>query len=476
MSKDNFFDLAIIGAGSAGLSLASGTSQLGLNVALIEGHKMGGDCLNYGCVPSKSLLAAAKSIYQCQHQAPAFGVEIKLKSVDFSKVMQHVHSVIKTIAPHDSVERFESLGVTVFQEQAQFLDAQTLKAGEQIIKARKIVIATGTSPFVPPIKGLDKINYLTNETIFDLTLLPKHLIVIGGGPIGCELAQAFAMLGSKVTILEARKILPKDDEDGVEIVKNSLLAMKIDILEHAEVNEVTQKNAEILEVKVKTSSGEKIIEGSHLLIATGRKANIEQLNLDKAGVSYSSKGIEVNTRLQTHQKHIYAIGDVVGPYQFTHMASYQAGIVLRNIVFKWPAKISYEAVPWVTYTYPELAHVGKTEVDIKEHSDFIITKGSFSQSDRAQTENETDGSIKVITDKKGKIAGVTIVGVHAGELIFPWVMALREGKSLRAFTDTIAPYPTLSEVSKQVAGEFYKPKLFSKKVRKLVSWLQKLWW
>lgn len=476
MSKDNFFDLAIIGAGSAGLSLASGTSQLGLNVALIEGHKMGGDCLNYGCVPSKSLLAAAKSIYQCQHQAPAFGVEIKLKSVDFSKVMQHVHSVIKTIAPHDSVERFESLGVTVFQEQAQFLDAQTLKAGEQIIKARKIVIATGTSPFVPPIKGLDKINYLTNETIFDLTLLPKHLIVIGGGPIGCELAQAFAMLGSKVTILEARKILPKDDEDGVEIVKNSLLAMKIDILEQAEVNEVTQKNAEILEVKVKTSSGEKIIEGSHLLIATGRKANIEQLNLDKAGVSYSSKGIEVNTRLQTHQKHIYAIGDVVGPYQFTHMASYQAGIVLRNIVFKWPAKISYEAVPWVTYTYPELAHVGKTEVDIKEHSDFIITKGSFSQSDRAQTENETDGSIKVITDKKGKIAGVTIVGVHAGELIFPWVMALREGKSLRAFTDTIAPYPTLSEVSKQVAGEFYKPKLFSKKVRKLVSWLQKLWW
>ncbi|QBR84828.1 dihydrolipoamide dehydrogenase [Legionella israelensis] len=476
MSKDNFFDLAIIGGGSAGLSLASGTSQLGLNVALIEGHKMGGDCLNYGCVPSKSLLAAAKSIYQCQHQAPAFGAEIKLKSVDFSKVMQHVHSVIKTIAPHDSVERFESLGVTVFQEQAQFLDAQTLKAGEQIIKARKIVIATGTSPFVPPIKGLDKINYLTNETIFDLTLLPKHLIVIGGGPIGCELAQAFAMLGSKVTILEARKILPKDDEDGVEIVKNSLLAMKIDILEQAEVNEVTQKNTEILEVKVKTSSGEKIIEGSHLLIATGRKANIEQLNLDKAGISYSSKGIEVNTRLQTQQKHIYAIGDVVGPYQFTHMASYQAGIVLRNIIFKWPAKISYEAVPWVTYTYPELAHVGKTEVDIKEHSDFTITKGSFSQSDRAQTENETDGSIKVITDKKGKIAGVTIVGVHAGELIFPWVIALREGKSLRAFTDTIAPYPTLSEVSKQVAGEFYKPKLFSKKVRKLVSWLQKLWW
>ncbi|WP_133139290.1 dihydrolipoyl dehydrogenase family protein [Legionella genomosp. 1] len=476
MSNDNLFDLAIIGAGSGGLSLASGAAQLGLKVALIERHKMGGDCLNYGCVPSKALLAAAKSIYQCGSLAPKFGAEIEFKSVDFTKVMRHVHSVIKTIEPHDSIERFESLGVTVFKDQGQFIDEHTIKAGEEIIKARKIAIATGSSPLIPPIKGLDTTSYLTNETIFDLTVLPKHLIVIGGGPIGCELAQAFAMLGSKVTVVEAMKILPKDDRDCVAVVRQSLKDMNVEILEEAQVNEVSQKDESTIEVKISTSPDDKTLTGSHLLVATGRRANVEHLNLDKAGISYTKKGIEVNNRLQTSQKHIFAIGDVAGPYQFTHMASYQAGIVLRHVVFKIPAKVKYNAVPWVTYTYPELAHVGKTETDIKEPSDFTITEWQFSQSDRAQTEDETVGMIKVITDKKGIIAGVTIVGLHAGELILPWVMALREGKNLRTFTDAIAPYPTLSEVSKQVAGEFYKPKLFSKKVRTLVSWLQKLWW
>ncbi|KTD64292.1 dihydrolipoyl dehydrogenase family protein [Legionella spiritensis] len=476
MSNDNVFDLAVIGGGSGGLSLSAGTAQLGLKVALIEGHKMGGDCLNYGCVPSKALLAAAKSIYQARHQAPKFGVVAEFKSVDFTKVMQHVHSVIKTIEPHDSVERFESLGVKVFQEQGQFLDANTIKAGAHTIKAGKIVIATGSSPFVPAIKGIDSTKYLTNETIFDLSVLPEHLIVVGGGPIGCELAQAFAMLGSKVTIIEAMTILPKDDKDCVAVVRQSLQGMGIDILEDAQVNEVIQKDESTIDVKMTASSEDRTLTGSHLLMATGRRANVERLHLDKAGVSSTKTGIAVNARLQTSQKHIFAIGDVAGPYQFTHMASYQAGIVLRNIVFKIPAKASYEAVPWVTYTYPELAHVGKAESDISDRSDFIMTEWPFSRSDRAQTEDETNGKIKVLTDKKGKIAGVTIVGLHAGELILPWVMAVREGKSLRAFTDTIAPYPTLSEVSKQVAGEFYKPRLFSKKVLKLVSWLQKLWW
>ncbi|WP_133129033.1 dihydrolipoyl dehydrogenase family protein [Legionella nagasakiensis] len=476
MSHDNTFDLAIIGAGSGGLSLASGTAQLGLKVALIEGHKMGGDCLNYGCVPSKALLAAAKSIYQCWHKAPKLGLVFESKFVDFTKVMQHVHSVIKNIEPHDSVERFESLGVAVFQEQGQFLDANTIQAGKQTIKARKIVIATGSSPFIPPIQGIDTTKYLTNETIFDLTVLPKHLIVIGGGPIGCELAQAFAMLGSKVTLVEVMNILPKDDKDCVEVVRRSLKNMGIDILEETRVNEVVQKDESTIDVKITTPSEDQTISGSHLLVATGRRANVERLNLDTAGVSYTPKGITVNVRLQTNQKHIFAIGDVVGPYQFTHVASYQAGIVLRNIVFKIPAKVIYNAVPWVTYTYPELAHVGNTENNLKERSDFTITEWRFSQSDRAQAEDETAGIIKVLANKQGKIAGVTIVGAHAGELILPWVMALREGKNLRTFTDSIVPYPTLSEVSKQVSGEFYRPKLFSMKVRILVSWLQKLWW
>lgn len=475
MSNNNF-DLAIIGGGSAGLSLASGSAQLGLKVALIEGHKMGGDCLNYGCVPSKALLAAAKSIYKAKHQATKFGAEVEFKALAFSKVMQHVHSVIKTIAPHDSVERFESLGVKVFQEHGQFIDANTIKAGAHTIKARKIVIASGSSPFIPPIKGIDTTNYLTNETIFDLNVLPNHLIIIGGGPIGCELAQAYAMLGSKVTIVEVMAILAKDDKDCVSVVRQSLKDMNIDILEEAEVQKVAQKDESTIEVKITTSEGEKTITGSHLLVATGRRASVKNLGLEKAGVSYTQKGINVNDRLRTRQKHIYAIGDVVGPYQFTHMASYQAGVVLRNIAFKLPAKVRYNAVPWVTYTYPELAHVGKNEKNIEEHSDFNITQWPLSQSDRSQTEDETAGLIKIITNKKGKIFGVTIAGNHAGELILPWVIALRQGKTLRTFTDTIAPYPTLSEVSKQVSSEFYKPKLFSKKVRILVSWLQKLWW
>jgi len=476
MSKDNHFDIAIIGGGSGGLSLASGSAQLGLKVALIEGHKMGGDCLNYGCVPSKALLAAAKSIYQARYKAPEFGAEIEFKSVDFSKVMEHVHSVIKTIEPHDSVERFESLGVSVFQEYGAFVDKNTLKAGDKTITARKIVIASGSSPFIPPIKGIDTIDYLTNETIFDITALPKHLMVIGGGPIGCELAQAFAMLGSKVTIIEAMSILPKDDKDCVAVVRDSLKDKGIEVLEQSQVNEVIRKNDATIDVLITTSKEDKILTGSHVLVATGRKPNVDKLHLEKANITYSKKGIDVNNRLQTSQKHIYAIGDVAGPYQFTHMAFYQSGIVLRNIAFKMPAKVSYDAVPWVTYTSPELAHVGKSATDIKDDSDLIITQWQFNQSDRAQAEAETSGLIKVITDKKGKIYGTTIVGVHAGELILPWTMAIREGKSLRAFTDTIAPYPTLSEVSKQVSSEFYKPKLFSGKVRTLVSWLQKLWW
>lgn len=476
MSNDNHFDIAIIGGGSGGLSLASGSAQLGLKVALIEGHKMGGDCLNYGCVPSKSLLAAAKTIYQARYKAPEFGAEIEFKSLDFSKVMNHVHSVIKTIEPHDSVERFESLGVSVFKEYGHFINKNTLKAGDKTITARKIVIATGSSPFIPPIKGIDSIDYLTNETIFNITTLPSHLIVVGGGPIGCELTQAFAMLGSRVTIIEAMSILPKDDKDGVAVVRQSLKDTGIELLEESQVNEVVRKDDGTVDVLISNASEDRVLTGSHVLVATGRKPNVDKLNLEKAGIVYSKKGIEVNNRLQTNQRHIYAIGDVAGPYQFTHMAAYQSGIVLRNVAFKIPAKVSYNAVPWVTYTSPELAHVGKSESEIKDDEHFIVTQWQLYQSDRAQTENETTGLIKVITDKKGKIHGATIVGAHAGELILPWTMALREGKSLRAFTDTIAPYPTLSEVSKQVSGEFYKSKLFSGKVRTLVSWLQKLWW
>ncbi|KTD73847.1 dihydrolipoyl dehydrogenase family protein [Legionella tucsonensis] len=473
MSEKINCDLAIIGGGAGGLSLAAGSAQLGLNVLLLESGKMGGDCLNYGCVPSKSLLAAAKTFYHLK-QASRFGIHTQGLSFAFPQVMQHVHQVIANIAEHDSVERFASLGVRTIQSAGKFIAPDAMQVGNQIIRAKRFAIATGSSPFIPSIPGISSVPYLTNETIFDLQEQPKHLIVIGGGPIGCELAQAFAMLGSKVTILEGLNILPKDDADCVAVIRQQLEEMNMTIYEQAKVQEIEAHPDTGIIVSFEYQNEASTISGSHLLIATGRRANVDGLDLEKANVNYTPKGIEVNQRLQTSNKKIYALGDVVGPYQFTHMAGYQAGIVLRNVVFKWPAKVDYNAVPWVTYTEPELAHVGLLATDTQKRPDTQITEWPFVNNDRAQTECTLNGKIKIITDKKGRVLGVTIVGPHAGELILPWVMAIREGKTLRSFTDVIAAYPTLSEISKRVAGEFYTPKLFSDKTRWLVRWLQKL--
>lgn len=466
-------DLAIIGGGAGGLSLAAGSAQLGLKVILVESGTMGGDCLNTGCVPSKSLLSAAKTFYHMK-QASRFGIHAQGLTIDFSQVMQHVHQVIANISEHDSVERFESLGVQVIQASGKFIARDAIQADNQVIRAKRFVIATGSSAFIPPIPGIESVPYLTNETVFDLQKLPEHLIVIGGGPIGCELAQAFAMLGSKVTILEGLNILPKDDADCVAVIRNELEEMNITIYEQAKVQRIGTQvdNGIIISFEVQNEPAR--ITGSHLLIATGRRANVDGLDLEKAQVKYTPKGIEVNQRLQTSNKKIYALGDVAGPYQFTHMAGYQAGIVLRNIVFKWPAKVNYHAVPWVTYTEPELAHVGLLATEAQKRPDTQITEWPFVDNDRAQTECTLNGKIKIITDRKARILGLTIVGPQAGELILPWVIAINEQKTLRSFTDVIAPYPTLSEISKRVAGAFYTPKLFSDKTRWLVRWLQKL--
>ncbi|MBA2653178.1 MAG: FAD-dependent oxidoreductase [Tatlockia sp.] len=467
------YDLAIVGAGAGGLSVASVAAQLGLRVVLIESGKMGGDCLNYGCVPSKSLLAAAKIAYQLRHTSQ-FGISVKKVEIDFQKVMQHVHHVIATLAKNDSIKRFKSLGVHVIKASARFLDAKTLAAGDDVIQAKRFVIATGSFPFKPSIPGLEDTPYLTNETIFDLKEQPKHLIVIGGGPIGCELAQAFSMLGSKVTIVEGLTILPKDDVDCVTILREHLNSIGIVIYENSKVQNIAQTPHQDIRVTIEKQGKTVTFSGSHLLIAAGRRANVDGLDLEKAGIRYSDMGIDVNSYLQTTNKKVYALGDVVGPYQFTHMASYHAGVVLRNIAFRIPSKINYQAVPWVTYTEPEIAHVGILAEEALKRTDLKITEWPFMENDRAHIEHTPQGKIKVITNKKARILGVTIVGPHAGELILPWVIAIREQKSLRDFTDAIVPYPTLSEISKQVAGEFYKPQLFSKKTRWLVSLLNKL--
>jgi pyruvate/2-oxoglutarate dehydrogenase complex dihydrolipoamide dehydrogenase (E3) component len=465
------YDLAIIGAGSGGLSLAAGAAQLGLKVVLVEKGLMGGDCLNYGCIPSKSLLAAAKANWQANH-SENLGVPASNNSIHFKKVIQHLKQVIETLAVHDSVKRFEGLGVKVIQAAGQFIDQTTLRAGTHEIKAKNFVIATGSSATIPPIPGLDQINFYTNETLFNITDLPPQLIIIGGGPIGCELAQAFAMLGSKVTLIEGASILGNDDPEAVEIVRQSLIKTDIFLNEHLTINQISSDHNGNIIIQGERNDKKINLTGTHLFIATGRKPNIEKLNCQQAGIKFNKKGIIVNQRLRTSNKKIYAIGDAAGKLQFTHVANDHAGVVLRNIAFKLPAKVKETAIPWVIFTEPELAHVGKSEAFCTTTNiAHTVLKMDYTNNDRAQTDQQTTGFIKVIANPQGKILGVTIVGHQAGELVFPWVMAIREGKKLRSFTDTIVAYPTLSELSKRVASQFYTPKLFSRKVKKLVQFL-----
>lgn len=463
-------DLCVIGAGSGGLSVAAGAVQLGASVVLIEAHKMGGDCLNYGCVPSKSLIAAAKRA-NVFRTSGAFGIQEEEPKVNFEKLHHHIHNVITTLAPQDSVKRFEGLGVHVIRERAHFLSPTLVQAGNTQINAKYFVISTGSSPAIVPLPGIENVPYLTNETIFNLKEKPDHLMVVGGGPIGCEIAQAYRLLGVKTTILEAFTLLPREDPEVVDILRHRLKADGINIFERAKVLSVSQKNKS-MRLDVDHEGREITIEGSHLLMATGRKPNVDHLGLEEAGVTFTPKGIVVDGRLRTSNKKIYAIGDVIGGYQFTHMASYHAGIVIKNCLFHLPSKVNYKAVPWVTFTDPEVAHVGLTYQDIPSTSKTLYWP--YKDSDRAQAERETEGLIKVSTTPKGHILGVSIIGANAGELILPWGLAIEKNLKIRALADAIVPYPTLSEINKKVAGSFYTPLLFSPFTRKLVRFLLKV--
>ena len=466
-------DLAIIGGGSGGLSVAAGAAQLGAKVVLVEKHKMGGDCLNYGCVPSKALIAAGHAA-QTIRDGAMFGVNGHEPAIDFMKVNAHVHGVIAAIAPNDSVERFSKLGVNVIKAPARFVSPSVIEAGGQEIEARRFVIATGSSAFVPPVPGLETVPYLTNQTVFDLTEAPEHLIVIGGGPIGLELAQAHRRLGCKVTVIEAFSIMPKDDPEAVAVVRSRLIAEGVEIIEGAKVESVA-KDGNRIAVTAKRPDVALRILGTHLLVAAGRRPNVKGLGLDAAGIAFSPKGIDVDHRLRTSNKRVFAIGDVAGSYQFTHISGYHAGIVVRNALFNIPAKVDYHAVPWVTYTDPELAHVGMTEAEAQAKSpDSKAITWHFAENDRAQAERATEGFVKAIVGKGGVIIGATIVGRHAGELILPWVLAAQKRMKIGDMTSAIAPYPTLSEASKRVAGAWYTPKLFSERTRTVVRWMQRL--
>jgi pyruvate/2-oxoglutarate dehydrogenase complex dihydrolipoamide dehydrogenase (E3) component len=465
-------DICVIGAGSGGLSVAAAAAAFGVPVVLIEKGKMGGDCLNYGCVPSKALLAAARHATEPRRVTP-FGLTLPRAEIDFAKVSAHVHGVIAAIAPNDSKERFTGLGVHVIEGAARFKDAATVTVGDKFeIKARRFVIATGSSPAVPPIPGLAEAPYLTNETIFELKRCPEHLIIIGAGPIGLELAQAHRRLGAKVTVLEAATPLAKDDPECAAIVLEQLAREGIVIRSGAKVTRISHNDGRIQAV-IETSQGEEMIEGSNLLIAAGRRANVEGLDLEKAGIKYEPHGIVVDKGLKTTNKKAYAIGDAAGG-QFTHVANYHAGIVIRNALFRLPAKASDDAIPWVTFTDPELAHVGLTEAQARErHKTIRVLRWPYHENDRAQAERDTHGHIKVVTAKNGRILGASIVGAHAGELITTWTLALSRGLNIRAMTDVVVPYPTLSEIGKRAAMSYFSPSLSNPKLRKLVNFLRR---
>ncbi len=466
-------DFCIIGAGSGGLSLAAAAAAFGQKVVLIEKHKMGGDCLNYGCVPSKALIAAGKRA-QAMRTSAKFGVAPIDPRIDPRAVHDHVKGVIAAIEPNDSVERFTGLGVRVITAAGRFIDKSTVVAGEHRITARRFVIATGSSPMVPPIPGLADVPYFTNETIFDNTERLPHLIVIGGGPIGMELAQAHRRLGSNVTVLEGFKALGKDDPELTAIVLARLKSEGIDIREGSMVQSVASRNGGVAITIVKDGTPE-TIEGSHVLVAAGRRANTADLGLEAAGVVFDKKGITVDAGLRTSNRRVFAIGDVTGGLQFTHVANDHAGIVIKRALFRLPAKTTGRIVPWVTYTDPELAHVGLTEADARaKYGKINILRWPYHENDRAQAERETEGHVKVVVSPKGHILGASIVGSHAGELIQMWSLALSQGLKIRAMTDWISPYPTLSEVNKRAAFRYYATAASNPVVRKAIAWLAKL--
>jgi len=417
-------------------------------------------------------LAAGKQAETLRNGAK-FGIAGVEPEVDFKAVMAHVHGVIATIAPVDSQERFEGLGVHVIREEARFKDKDTIVAGDHVIRPRRIVIATGSAPVAPPIPGLADIPYLTNETLFDNEVLPSKLIIIGGGPIGIEMAQAHRRLGADVVVLEGNTALSNDDPDLVAVVMKQLRAEGIEIKEQAMAESVAMRGEDY----VVTLKGGEQVTGSHLLVAAGRAPNLDGLDLEAGGVERDRRGVVVNKRLRsTTNKRVYAAGDAAGKLQFTHVAGYHAGIVIQNVLFRLPVSAKHYAIPWVTYSDPELAQVGLTEAQARAQNgdDIRVLHWDFAENDRAQSERRTDGFMKVMTAKNGRILGASIVGYAAGEMIGTWAMLTGQKAKISSVAQSVFPYPTRAEASKRAAGGYYTPKLFSDRTKWLVKLLSKL--
>ena len=473
MSKHDY-DMIIIGGGAAGLTVAAGAAQLGAKTALIEKEKLGGDCLHYGCVPSKTLIKAAK-VYHYAKNLKAFGLpEVTVPPCNIKSVMDHVREVIDQVAVHDSVERFQGLGVEVIFGSAEFVSDHEVKVNGKTLSASRFTIATGSRSMVIPIEGLQETGFITNVETFSLENLPSRLVVLGAGPIGSELAHALARLGSKVTLVDVLEYpLSFEDHDMAEVVIKQIVNDGISLRMSSKAKKAYKEgNQKILLIEDKNGS-EEAIQCDEILLATGRRPNVEGLNLEAAGVEYTNKGIETNLRMQTSQKHISAAGDVNGKFPFTHIAGAEGSIIVRNAIMHIPGKINYNMTPWVIFTDPEIASIGYNEKRAKEDNiDYDIHVEEFVEVDRALAESEYQGKIKILTEAgSDKIIGVQIVGLHAGEVIGASVLAVNKHMKLSDLATQIFAYPTLSEIHKKSAGKYYAQKVFSPKVRTILKFI-----
>jgi pyruvate/2-oxoglutarate dehydrogenase complex dihydrolipoamide dehydrogenase (E3) component len=463
------FDIGVLGGGAAGLTITAGAAQLGAKTLLVEKTPvLGGDCLHFGCVPSKTLIKTSRVYHDIRH-AGQYGLpDVDVKPVDFKHVSERIGSVISKIQKHDSVERFCSLGARVEFGQAEFIDEHSIRLNGRTYSAKTWAIATGSSPAIPPFEGLDSVSFLTNKEIFSLPALPGSMVILGGGPIAIEMAQAFNRLGTRITVIQrSAQILSREDQDLADTVMERLADEGVLFALGSAIISVAEKNG-VKEVTFKDSGGQiKKIAADALLVAMGRSPNTDGLGLEKAGLNFSHKGIEVDDRLRTSHKHIYAAGDITGQYQFTHAAGYEGSIVVSNAIFHLPRKTDYTFLPWCTYTSPELASIGLNEkrataAGIK----YSVWTEKFKNNDRSLAEGEETGMIKMLLDEKEKPIGVQILGPQGGDLLNEWVAVFNGKVKLSTLAGAIHPYPTLGEINKRVAGTFLSEKIFSDTVKK----------
>lgn len=463
-------DVIVIGGGAAGLTAAGGCALFGLKTALIEGHAMGGECLNNGCVPSKALITSAKRAAEAR-EGLRHGVELAAPTVHWSGVHKHIHDAIAHIAPHDSEERFEEMGCEVIRDWAKITGRETVAVGGRTLTAPRIVIATGSGPFVPPIEGLDSVPYLTNENIFDLDALPGHLVIVGGGVIGMEMAQSFCRLGSKVTIIEPGELMGRDDRDSVAVVA--------EVMREEGVTFVKGRAEKISGaaglVRVHTGNGDEVIEGTHLLIAVGRKARVAGYGLEELGIELGRNGIIVDERRRTSVKSIYAIGDCREGPRLTHVSGYEGGNVAMEIALGIPTKVDWKALPWCTYTEPEVAQIGMTETEAREKygDDLHVVKEGFDHNERAIAEGSVKGHLKVMFKGK-KVVGASICGKGAGELLLPFSQMISGKASSFAMGSAVISYPTRSEIVKAAAFSAWEPTVFGSLPKKWAAFVQKM--